>query len=147
MFATDVLERNARLLRAAALAGVLLMPGPHALSPAAAEEGRKPMLTLVQTDDGRTVDVAVGDTVRIVLPENATTGYRWAIDRYDRDVIEAVATEPNYTGAAVGSGGEVAFVFQAKKAGTGEIALKNWRHFEGDASVRSRFRLRLNMKP
>jgi hypothetical protein len=31
---------------------------------------------------------------RICLPENATTGFRWAIDRYDEQLFEVVATEP-----------------------------------------------------
>jgi inhibitor of cysteine peptidase len=110
-------------------------------------EARMTMLSLVETDNGRTVDVHPGDVVQVTLPENATTGYRWAIDRHDEDVIEAVGSEPRYRSEAVGSGGEVAFTFRAKKAGTGEIALKHWRHFEGDRSVIARFRVRLNVQP
>ena len=49
-------------------------------------------------------------------------------------------------GNAVGSGGEIAFNFKARKAGTGEIALKHWRHWEGDRSVIARFRVRLNVQ-
>lgn len=105
------------------------------------------MLSLVETDNGRTVDVGVGDVVQVTLPENATTGYRWAIDRYAEDVIEAVGSEPRYRSEAVGSGGEVVFAFKGKKAGAGEIALKHWRHFEGDRSVIARFRVRLNVRP
>ena len=105
------------------------------------------MLTLVETDNDRTVDIRLGDTVRITLPQNATTGYRWGIDRYDKEFIEAVATEPHYTSKAIGSGGEIAFLFQGKKIGTGEIVLKHWRPWEGDSSVTARFRLRLNVQP
>ncbi len=105
------------------------------------------MLSLSQTDNDRTVDVRLDDTVRITLPENATTGYRWAIDRYDEDIVAVLATEPHYAGQAIGSGGEVAFLFKAKKSGTGEIALKRWRHWEGDKSVVERFRLRLHVQP
>ena len=107
------------------------------------------MLSLVETDNDRTVDVRVGDVVRITLPENASTGYRWAIDRYDEDIVEALGSEPRYpagTAGTVGSGGEIAFTFKAKKAGTGEIALKHWRHWEGDRSVTGRFRVRLNVQ-
>ena len=39
-------------------------------------------------------------------------------DRLDEEVIEAVGSEPNYPGSAVGSGGHVVFTFKAKKAGT-----------------------------
>jgi inhibitor of cysteine peptidase len=105
------------------------------------------MLSLVETDNDRTVDVRVGDVVRITLPENASTGYRWTIDRYDEDIVEALGSEPRYQSSAVGSGGEIAVTFKAKKAGTGEIALKHWRHWEGDRSVIGRFRVRLNAQP
>jgi inhibitor of cysteine peptidase len=99
------------------------------------------------TENGSTTTVEHGDEIVLRLPENATTGYRWAIDRLDEDVIEAVGSEPNYPGSAVGSAGHVAFTFKAKKAGTGEVTLKYWRHFEGDKSITNRFRLRLHTQP
>jgi inhibitor of cysteine peptidase len=89
----------------------------------------------------------VGESFRISLPENATTGYRWAVDRYDEEFIEAIGAEPHYTANVVGSGGEVSFTFKTKKIGSGEILLKHWRHWEGDASITSRFHLRLNVLP
>ena len=85
--------------------------------------------------------------MRINLAENATTGFRWAIDRYDEQLFEVVATEPHYPNNAIGAGGEVSFIFRAKKPGSGEIALKNWRHWEGDSSVTNRFRVRLRIEP
>src|SRR5882762_4265843 len=130
-------------MRVAALAGAgLLLPAS-----AVSETGKvHAMLSLTEADNDRTVTLHVGATLRISLPENATTGYRWAIDRIDEDVIEALGSEPHYQGKAVGSGGQVAFTFRAKKAGSGEIVLKNWRHFEGDASVIKRFRVRVEVK-
>jgi inhibitor of cysteine peptidase len=139
-------ERNFLLLvRVAALVGASLL---HFTSAVSAElQPVKIMQTLTETDNDRTMDIAVGDTVRISLPENATTGYRWAIDRVDDDVIEAVGSDPHYAKNAVGSGGDVVFTFKGRKSGSGEIVLKYWRHFEGDASVQKRFRVRLNARP
>jgi inhibitor of cysteine peptidase len=105
------------------------------------------MLSLVETDNDRTVDVHLGDLVRVTLPENATTGYRWTVDHCDEEWIEAPGSEPRYPAKAVGSGGEVTFTFKAKKVGTGEVVLKHWRHWEGDRSVIARFRVRLNVQP
>jgi inhibitor of cysteine peptidase len=105
------------------------------------------MLMLSESDNGQTMDIRVGESVRINLPENATTGYRWAIDHYDEEFIEALATEPRYKANAVGSGGEVAFIFKGKDIGPGEIVLKHWRHWEGESSVTKRFRIRLNVQP
>ena len=135
------------LARVTALAGAWLMYSPAAVFCAEAEKAPKTMLSLVETDNGRTIDIRPGEQVQITLPENATTGYRWAIDRYDEEYIEPLATEPRYVAKAVGSGGQVAFIFQGKKIGTGEIVLKHWRHWEGDTSVTARFLLRIHVQP
>lgn len=111
------------------------------------EAPNRTMTSLTEADNNRTLSVAVGDTLRISLPENATTGFRWAIDRLDDDVIEATGADPHYPANAVGAGGEVAFSFRPKKPGSGEIVLKYWRHFEGDASVQKRFRVRFDTRP
>ena len=105
------------------------------------------MLFLVDHDDGRMVDIRVDDLVQVTLSENASTGYRWAIDRYDQEFIEALSPEPRYAENGVGSGGEVTFIFKGKKVGLGEIVLKHWRHWEGDSSITSRFRIRLRVEP
>src|SRR5262249_26473393 len=84
--------------RFTALAAVLLYAAAGVSHVDAAEVG-KPMLQLSETDNDRTVDVHVGDTIRLTFPENATTGYRWALDRHD-DVVDVVAEEPRYPGNA-----------------------------------------------
>jgi len=96
---------------------------------------------------GETAEVHIGGSVRINLAENATTGFGWAIDRFDEQLFEVVATEPHYPKDSIGAGGDVSFTFRAKKPGSGEIALKNWRHWEGDSSVTNRFRVRLRIAP
>ena len=133
------------LARVAALAGASLLYVTSAVS--AGAEKADPMQSLTETDNDRTVDLRVGETFRVRLPENATTGYRWTIDRLDDEVVEAVGSESDYAAGSIGSGGAITFTFRAKKPGTGDIALKHWRHFEGDASVTNRFRLRLNARP
>jgi inhibitor of cysteine peptidase len=104
------------------------------------------MLVLSQTDNDRTVSVRVGDVVRISLPENASTGYRWTIERYDDEFLEALPAEAGYTSNSIGSGGDIAFMFCTRKAGTGQLVLKHWRHWEGDASITKRFRLQLQIQ-
>jgi inhibitor of cysteine peptidase len=132
------------LARVTVLAGAWLMYSAGAVLP---EKALKPMLSLAQTDNGRTVDIRLGETVRVTLPENATTGYRWAIDRYDEEFVEALGTDARYPSNRIGAGGEVVFDFQGKKIGTGEIVLKHWRHWEGDSSVTTRFRVWLHVQP
>ena len=50
-----------------------------------------------------------------------------------------------YANKAVGSGGDVTFSFKAKARGTGDIALKHWRDWEGESSVVGRFRLHVKI--
>jgi inhibitor of cysteine peptidase len=140
-------RRFLSLVRITALVAAGLMFAISAAGGPYPERVPQTMLILVESDNGRTVDVHVGTSVRINLPENATTGYRWAIDHYDEEFIEALASEPRYTEKAIGSGGEVTFIFQGKKIGSGGIALKLWRHWEGEASVTNRFRIRLKVQP
>jgi predicted secreted protein len=75
------------------------------------------MLVLEQADNGRTVDVHPGDKVRVSLAENATNGYRWELESCDETFIKPLTLEPLYTAEALGSGGAVAFTFEAKKSG------------------------------
>jgi inhibitor of cysteine peptidase len=105
------------------------------------------MESLSLNDDGRTIELRVGETARIRLPENATTGYRWAPESYDAELVELSPPEPDYPSKAVGSGGEVLFTVKARKPGETELVLKNWREWEGDASVTGRFRLRIVVTP
>ena len=135
------------LVRVPALVGAWLMYSTGAVPFAHAEKALNAMVSLAETDNDRTVDVRLGDTVQVTLRENATTGYRWAIDRYDEEFIEVLKSEPHYTTNSIGVGGTVAFTFQGRKVGTGEVVLKNWRHWEGDSSVTSRFRFRLRVQP
>ena len=134
-----------RLAHVVALVAATLLHATGAIS--AAAEKANAMQTLTEADNDRTIDLRVGDSVRVRLPENATTGYRWGIDRLDVQMVEAVGSEPHYPGGAIGAGGEVTFTFKAKTPGAGDIALKYWRHFEGDSSVTKRFHLRLNTQP
>jgi inhibitor of cysteine peptidase len=104
------------------------------------------MLLITEKDNARMIDIRLGERIRISLPENATTGYRWAIDHVDEALIEAITTEPHYSSNAVGSGGAVEFIFQGKKTGSGEIVLKHWRHWEGDSSITQRFLMYFNVR-
>ena len=104
------------------------------------------MLSFSETDDGRTAEVRVGETVQVTLPENASTGYRWTVDRLDADIVRQLSAEFYNAAKAIGAPGTIVFAFEAVKAGTGEIALKYSRPWEGDASIAKRFRVRLSVQ-
>lgn len=98
------------------------------------------MLTLTEKDNGRRLAVHAGDEILVELPENASTGYRWAIDGQPAKNLELVEASARYPGAkVVGAGGTATFHFRVTGPGSGRIALKHGRSWEGDRSVVARF--------
>jgi inhibitor of cysteine peptidase len=102
---------------------------------------------LTAADDAKTVELRVGSDAVLRLPENATTGYRWAVDAVDRSLIEI--KEGQYLSASntVGSGGEAQWILHAKAAGVTQLKLKRWRHWEGERSVIERYEVTLRIVP
>jgi inhibitor of cysteine peptidase len=141
-------RRAPALTTALALACAALVCAAAGPCRAESERTHAAMLTLSEKDDGRSVNLKIGDDLEVTLPENATTGYRWAVDHIDGSVVDLGSTQPHYpSGGAVGSGGRVTFVFRGDKPGTGAIALKQWRPWEGDSSVVGRFRVEVRVLP
>jgi len=106
----------------------------------------EPRVTLTELDDGRTVEAKVGDIIELQLPENATTGYRWAFDGLDEQAVRANEGELVGKPAKIGSGGDVRWRLTALTAATTEVRLKLWRRWEGDRSIQKRFAVRLAIK-
>ena len=100
---------------------------------------------LTEADDGKACDLRIGDTVRIFLAENASTGFRWAVDGNDARLLEPGPSDAIYPADTPGSGGRVAFDFTAKARGDAELTMKYWRHWEGDPSVIKHFRIRVHV--
>jgi inhibitor of cysteine peptidase len=93
---------------------------------------------LTPADAGKTIAVHSGERVTIQLDENPTTGYRWAIDQIDEQIL-TLENSSFVAAPGVGSGGQRTFQFRAHSPGTVHLQLKNWREWLGDASIRDRF--------
>jgi inhibitor of cysteine peptidase len=102
---------------------------------------------LTSADNGKTVDLRVGDEATLSLPENPSTGYRWAVDATDPNLVDL--RQGNYVSAsnAMGGGGEVEWLIKAKAPGSAEVKLKRWRPWEGDRSIVERYAIRLRISP
>jgi inhibitor of cysteine peptidase len=88
-------------------------------------------------DNNKTMQLDVGDGIVVTLPENATTGYQWALSSFTNEILalegtEGISAAPGPPGA--GGSGSV-FRFRAKAQGHGNICLKLWRGFESDDAV------------
>lgn len=97
------------------------------------------MLSLSDHDNGGRRAARVGDDVELRLPENATTGYRWAVEQAGGPVLALHEQTARYPSSAVGSGGEAIFRFRVAAAGSGELALTLRRGWEGAAAAIQRF--------
>lgn len=101
-------------------------------------------ITLTKSDNGRSVEARPDDEIVLLLAENATTGFRWHIDRAN-GILE-VAEVPHEAGpppadaqVVFGRGGLREFRFRVKEPGIARLELKHWQEWEGERSVVERF--------
>ncbi|HTR12701.1 MAG TPA: protease inhibitor I42 family protein [Roseiarcus sp.] len=102
---------------------------------------------LTAADNGRTIELRAGAQVALRLPENATTGYRWAIDSADANLVDIKEGQYVSTSGTMGGGGEAQWLITAKAPGTTSIKLKRWRSWEGESSVVERYEITLRISP
>lgn len=104
-------------------------------------------IELGPADGGRTLSVAEGSTVELLLPENPTTGFRWRVEEMDARVLslvdDAYADAPS---PAVGAGRVRRFRFAAARAGTSTLRLESRREWAGESPGAQRFEVRLNVE-
>ena len=88
-------------------------------------------IVVTEADLGREVAARVGDAVVVQLPENPTTGFRWALASPQGDVLDLAhdGFQPSAQ-TSVGAGGLRVFRFRAKRAGSGRIELRLARAWE-----------------
>jgi len=90
--------------------------------------------------------VAAGDRLSVQVEDISPTGYRWAIEGSDPDVL-AVGTETLATYPGVGAGGLRTYRLDAKGAGVAALRFKLWRKWEGDNSAIERFSVTVRVLP
>jgi inhibitor of cysteine peptidase len=85
-----------------------------------------------ESANGTKVELAVGQSLELSLPGNATTGYDWALDGALPSQLATVSDSYETTAPAgiVGAGGVHAFLFVARSPGTGTLKLRYARSWE-----------------
>jgi predicted secreted protein len=136
-------RKSSRLV--AAVLATLLSVGVY-LVISSPKEAKMPSV-LTAADNGRNVELPVGDEVALHLPENATTGYRWAIDSADANLVDIKEGQYVSTSEKMGGGGEAQWLIEAKAPGATSIKLKRWRQWEGESSVVERYEITLRISP
>ncbi|OFW66423.1 MAG: hypothetical protein A2Z12_05185 [Actinobacteria bacterium RBG_16_68_21] len=106
---------------------------------ALAMSGDEPSGPLVYSagDDGRSIEVKVGESFTVVLEGNPTTGYSWQVEGVDEAILSV--GEPDYKSDSdlVGSGGTFTFTFTALSAGESQVRLGYSRPWESVAPLQS----------
>jgi inhibitor of cysteine peptidase len=100
---------------------------------------------LTSADNGRTIELHVGAEAALRLPENPSTGYRWAVDAADPSLVRIEERGYLATSEKIGAPGEAQWLMKAKVPGATEIKLKRWRQWEGERSVVERFEIKLRV--
>jgi len=97
-------------------------------------------------DNGQTVTMGVGDVLQVMLPENQSTGYLWAVVTNDEAVLRP-SDEPAYDidSDAEGAGGTETFLFEAAGAGTSVLRLVNARQQETAVEPAATFELTIQV--
>jgi inhibitor of cysteine peptidase len=70
------------------------------------------------------VSAAVGDTVILRLPENATTGYVWSVAEREPGLALVVDSTVPSEGTNVGAGGAHVFHFRAERPGVWHLTFR-----------------------
>lgn len=79
----------------------------------------------------------------VQLKENPTTGYRWIVE--ETSGIEQIGN--NFmSDNGIGASGLRVFQFRTTHVGSYELRMKNWREWEGEASVIQRFQVKIIVK-
>ncbi len=90
--------------------------------------------TVTEADNGSDVTLKVGDTLRVQLPSNPSTGYSWQVSQDDKAILAPVGEPqfdlgPNVT-PIPGRGGTETFTFKAVAAGETTLTLIYVRPWE-----------------
>ena len=88
--------------------------------------------TAIDMDRDRTLTVKAGDTFKVNLKENPTTGYLWEVIQPETGRVLKLADKDEYVrdSEAIGSGGIRAFEFVAEKKGKEEVVFEYRRPWE-----------------
>lgn len=105
------------------------------------------MASLTESDNGKTIPLKVGAEATLRLPENPSTGYRWALDAADSSIAAVSQATEEAGGSAPGAGGAAQWTIRAAAPGSTTIKLKRWRPWEGDSSVVERYQITVTVSP
>ena len=88
-----------------------------------------------ETSNHNTVELPIGQTLELSLPENRTTGFKWNVQSSGEPICTLV-NERYEAGRSVGQGGKHHWQFRAQQAGSADIELLYRRSWEEGKAAR-----------
>src|SRR5262245_13459650 len=102
------------------------------------------MLVIDQSRNDSAADIAVGETLRIQLSENPTTGFRWQLQADGAPALRLLQDTFEASGSAPGGGGSRCWTFAADHPGSIELRIELRRSWQPQPV--SRFGITVNVK-
>ena len=105
-----------------------------------------PHRTFGEADDGSTASLKKGETLRVALPENPTTGYSWSLSPSDGLYLVSDEYVPDTTGPRrVGAGGVHYWDIKATGIGSQVITASYRRPWEAGSAPAKTFTLKVHV--
>jgi inhibitor of cysteine peptidase len=98
-----------------------------------------------ESANGGSVELAVGETLEIRLPENRMAGYRWQIEAAGQSVGSVAGDGYEAAAGPPGRGGTRVLTFKAERPGEDEIRLAYRRPWEENTPPAQTFALRVRV--
>jgi inhibitor of cysteine peptidase len=87
-------------------------------------------MLLDESSNGQVVEIPIGETIEIHLPENPTTGFRWRLTGDGSPACNLIRDDFRAPSGPPGKGGIHAWTFEAMRAGNCDIELRYRRRWE-----------------
>lgn len=101
-------------------------------------------IIITKEDQDSVIHANAGDSIKILLTENANTGYTWDIDDEISPKLTMRSSDYKLTHKkTLGGSGKRLFEFTAKELGEVNLNLKYWQEWNGDDSIDDRFRVKI----
>jgi uncharacterized lipoprotein YbaY/predicted secreted protein len=103
--------------------------------------------TLLNGDDGKTIDLEAGQMLAVRLDSNPSTGYGWQVEQVDEAVLNQQG-DPQFIqppDSPPGAGGAQVFLFTAVAAGQTTLMLVYTRPFEPDVAPVQTFTIQVRV--
>jgi predicted secreted protein len=88
------------------------------------------VVSIGERDNGSRIDVQVGDTIELTLPETATTGFGWDVNEHGESLTVQSSEVVPPEGLRAGAQGARRIVVRADQPGRGRLSLSLRRAWE-----------------